>query len=60
VHGMVDHVCGSIEKTILATSDNFALGVNENKVGGFDQGECEAEGVYPEVGRLYWILGTVS
>jgi hypothetical protein len=60
VHGMVDHVCGSIEKTVLATPNNLALGVNENEIGGFDQGECEAEGVYPEVGRLYWILGTVN
>jgi len=32
VHGGVDHVCSSVEKTIWAAVDDFAIVVNQDQV----------------------------
>jgi hypothetical protein len=29
---MVDHVCSSVEKTIFATSNDLALGIDEDEI----------------------------
>lgn len=49
VHGVVDHVGCCVEEADFAAVDDFAFGVDEDEVGGFDEGEGDAEGVDPEL-----------
>jgi hypothetical protein len=60
VHGVMDHVCGSVEQTDLAAINDLALGIDENKIRGLDQRESYTKRINPEVGRLNWVLRTVS
>lgn len=55
----VDHVGCCVQEPAWSAIDDFAVVVDKDEIGGFDQGECNAEWVDPECRRVNWVLKNV-
>lgn len=60
VNRRMDHVSRGVQQATWAAVDDIAFFVDEDQIRGFHEGKRNAEGINPEGGGVYWVLGKLS